>query len=65
MKKGHFNIFEKYDFSQNLFSSESVFLWKRLRYDAIKLFFSCYKKGLDVMFDDLDYKNDILTSSKN
>ena len=46
-------------------SSESVLLWKRLRYVAIKLFFSLYKKGLDEMFDDdLDYKNDILTSWK-
>ena len=65
-KKGHFHIFEKYDFSQNLTFLLSLFFSEK---DSDMMlsnyFFSFYKKGLDVMFDDLDYKNDILTSSKN
>ena len=49
-KKGHFNVFEKYDFSQNL-----TFL--------LSLFF--LEKDLDMMFNDVLNRNEGFIDYKN
>ena len=56
-----------HDFSQNLKFLPSLFCSEKdLDMMLSNYFFSLYKKSLEEMFDDdLDYKNDILTSWKN